>query len=182
MKTKLFFALVASLFVAGTVGSVERVAYVERHVPKCYTDANGVTRCTMVTETVVTTVKDVTPLAVASSTLTVVPRRMHAHRMKDGSVMVHGDDNYGDPAAHVGVSGANWPKIAVAGQTVAVSTTDASCPTCPQTRSSAFSVVTSKQSVVTRSGAVFPRLSGVRARFTEWRVNRPRLLALFGGC
>lgn len=48
----------------------------------------------------------------------VVPPGMHAHRRADGSVIVHGDENYGDPAAHAGVVGAGWPKIAVAGQPV----------------------------------------------------------------
>lgn len=172
---KSFFTIAAVLVTAGISQAVERVAYVERQVPKCVTGPDGVTRCTMVTETVVTTVKDAIPAT--SPVMTKIPAGMHAHRMKDGSIMVHGDENHGDPVAHSGVQGSNWPKIAVAGQTVAVTPSADVCPTCPQTANTA----SYRASVSVTSGAVFPRLTGIRARFAEWRANRVRLFGLFGG-
>lgn len=53
----------------------------------------------------------------------VVPAGYHAHRRLDGTVFVHGDENYGSAAAHAGVT-LPWPKVALAGQV---------CPTgaCP---------------------------------------------------
>lgn len=52
------------------------------------------------------------PKMVASA----VPLGSHAHRMLDGSIMVHSDTNQGNAAAHAGVApGVNelWPKMAV---------------------------------------------------------------------
>jgi hypothetical protein len=47
----------------------------------------------------------------------VVPPGHHAHQRSDGTIIVHGDWNHGDPVAHQGVPHP-WPKIAVAGQVV----------------------------------------------------------------
>lgn len=47
----------------------------------------------------------------------VVPTGMHAHRRTDGTILVHGDENYGSAAAHAGIVWP-WPKVATAGQTV----------------------------------------------------------------
>jgi hypothetical protein len=49
--------------------------------------------------------------------VTVVPAGHHAHRKIDGSIVIHGDWNYGSASAHQGIA-RPWPKIAVAGQTV----------------------------------------------------------------
>jgi hypothetical protein len=38
------------------------------------------------------------------------PPGYHRHVMADGSVIEHHDSNYGDPVAHAGVVGRNWPK------------------------------------------------------------------------
>lgn len=49
----------------------------------------------------------------------VVPPGHHAHTRADGSTFIHGDENYGDPAAHAGVA-RPWPKTGFPGQTVIV--------------------------------------------------------------
>lgn len=56
-----------------------------------------------------------TPAKVSSRT--VVPAGMHAHVRADGTVIVHGDENVGNPVAHTGVPWP-WPKAAVGGQFV----------------------------------------------------------------
>lgn len=38
------------------------------------------------------------------------PPGYHRHVMVDGSIIEHHDSNYGDPVAHAGVAGRNWPK------------------------------------------------------------------------
>lgn len=38
------------------------------------------------------------------------PSGYHRHVMVDGTIMEHADWNYGDPVAHAGVVGSNWPK------------------------------------------------------------------------
>lgn len=61
---------------------------------------------------------DIRPVpARAAQYQTVVPAGYHAHQRQDGTVIVHGDENFGDPVAHAGIA-RPWPKIATAGQTV----------------------------------------------------------------
>lgn len=50
-------------------------------------------------------------------TAVIVPPGHHAHRATDGRVIIHGDWNHGDPAAHAGVP-YPWPKVAFPGQAV----------------------------------------------------------------
>jgi len=49
----------------------------------------------------------------------VIPPGHHAHTRADGSTFIHGDENFGNPAAHTGVS-RPWPKTGFPGQTVIV--------------------------------------------------------------
>lgn len=49
----------------------------------------------------------------------VIPPGHHAHTRADGSVFIHGDENFGNPAAHAGVV-RPWPKTGFPGQTVIV--------------------------------------------------------------
>lgn len=49
----------------------------------------------------------------------VIPPGHHAHTRADGSVFIHGDENFGDPSAHAGVA-RPWPKTGFPGQTVIV--------------------------------------------------------------
>ncbi len=79
----------------------------------------------------------------------------HRHVLTNGTIIAHEDWNFGDPIAHLGVAGRNWPKYTgplapgqVKATTVAVSdcpggvcplpgstvvtTSSSSCPNCPQ--------------------------------------------------
>lgn len=38
------------------------------------------------------------------------PPGYHRHVLVDGSIIEHHDSNFGDPIAHAGVAGRNWPK------------------------------------------------------------------------
>lgn len=57
--------------------------------------------------------------SIAVKRAVVVPPGHHAHTRADGSTFIHGDENYGDPAAHAGVA-RPWPKTGFPGQTVIV--------------------------------------------------------------
>lgn len=57
------------------------------------------------------------PPGTVKQSLTVVPPGHHAHVTTDGRTIVHGDWNYGNPAAHAGVA-YPWPKVAFPGQAV----------------------------------------------------------------
>lgn len=139
------------------------VRYESKTVNQCVTDANGKTTCVPVT-TVVPVVFMTTPVSTAVNTLAVVPRGHHAHKMSDGSTMIHADSNYGDPVAHAGVLGDGWPKTATAGQVVQLGVASASCPTgtCP-TSVSSVSTIRTRETIFT-SGRLFSRLFGGRLR------------------
>lgn len=166
MKSVLAIAVgLASLSMA-SAGEMS-VRYESRTETKCVTDANGKTTCVPVT-TVVPVVFEVRPATSAVNFVT-VPRGMHAHKMADGSTMIHGDENHNNAAAHVGVVGIGWPKTATAGQLVQVSATSDACPTgtCPTSTSSVSSART-RETIFAR-GRLFSRL------FTG------RLVRAFGG-
>lgn len=69
------------------------------------------------------------------------PPGYHRHVLIDGTVIEHGDWNYGDPVAHSGVAGAGWPKYfgpvapgavaTAATQRVTYYTVGATTSTCP---------------------------------------------------
>lgn len=172
MKSILALA-VALASVMTTMAADLSVRYEERTETKCVTGADGKTRCVAVTSTV-PVVYSTAPKASTVSLVT-VPAGMHAHKMADGSTMIHGDENFGNAAAHAGVVGRNWPKPAYAGQTVSISTSgDGFCPTgtCPGSASASGASVTStriRESI--RSGGFFRRLFS--GRF---------LRGLAGGC
>jgi hypothetical protein len=56
-----------------------------------------------------------------AQTYTLVPPGMHAHRTADGRVIVHGNENFGNAAAHAGIA-RPWIRIAEAGQRVPYAT------------------------------------------------------------
>lgn len=49
----------------------------------------------------------------------VVPSGQHAHRMSDGRILVHGNQNYGNASAHAGIA-LPWVQMAEAGQRIRV--------------------------------------------------------------
>lgn len=126
----------------------------------------------------------------------VVPRGMHAHTKTDGTTIVHGDENWGDPVAHEGVEWP-WNKSAVAGQVVAqpgpvvktaqvvryvtrticengvcrlvtvpVVTPAGAAETAPPPASPGVAVAQ-----VTSFGPVFPRVASTRT----WLADRPKV-------
>lgn len=89
------------------------------------------------------------------STVYLDPPGTHRHVLTNGTIIAHEDWNYGDPVAHMGVAGRNWPRYTgpltpgqVKTTTVAVSdcpggvcplpgstvvtSSSSSCPNCPQ--------------------------------------------------
>lgn len=75
-----------------------------------------------------------------------IPPGYHAHRRTDGTVLIHADDNLGDPNAHAGVA-SPWVQIAGAGDKLPADTVSSQavyssggCPSgnCPTSRSSIF--------------------------------------------
>jgi hypothetical protein len=143
-------------------------------------------------------VADVRQAEPVSAPLTVpravtIPPGFHSHRLADGSTIVHADTNFGDPVAHAGVVGRNWPKTGFPGDTVIVGdalataapafTVAGDCPNgrCPvQGRSVAVSGGT------TRNYTVKSVASGVRDHRPVRRllgvVFRPFRALRGGGC
>lgn len=58
-----------------------------------------------------------TPHVAPAAATTVVPPGMHAHRTEDGRIIVHGNENLGNAAAHQGIAHP-WIRVAEAGQSV----------------------------------------------------------------
>lgn len=168
-----FLATIAAMLALCSIGfSAEMtVRYEERTETICTTDANGKTRCVPVTRTV-PVVYSTAPKTSAVSLVTVPPGH-HAHKMADGSTMIHADSNYGDPVAHEGVVGRNWPKTAVAGQTVSISADVCPSGTCPGSASVSSSSMTSStiRESIRSGGGFFRRLFSFK-----------RLRGLAGGC
>ncbi len=80
------------------------------------------------------------PVVARVASSVVVPPGMHAHTKADGTVIIHGDENFGNAAAHAGISHP-WPKTAVAGQVVQ---TTATAPVAATSRyTSSYSQTTS---------------------------------------
>lgn len=71
----------------------------------------------------------VAPRVGPATSAVVVPPGQHAHRTTSGEVIVHGNENLGNAAAHAGIS-YPWIRIAEGGQTLQTTT----CPAggCPQ--------------------------------------------------
>lgn len=122
-----------------------------------------------------------------------VPAGSHAHTLEDGTVIVHGDENHGNAAAHEGIA-YPWYKTARAGDTVFIGAPPRSpfatenCPdgNCP--RASAPRIVGTAGVVRSVYGIDRPRLfSGDRPRVfdgTGWHPGKV-LGAVFGrlrGC
>lgn len=120
------------------------------------------------------------------------PPGTHRHVLTNGTIIAHEDWNYGDPIAHLGVAGRNWPKYTgplapgqVKATTVAVSdcpggvcplpgstvvrTSSNSCPNCPQ--------VTTTYQAAAVSGYVTtyvtsPQTTRLFGWFRSWRAAR----------
>lgn len=112
-------ALVASCSIVFGQDTVSRVRYVNRSVQECYIDpATGQQKCRTVLKTEAVVVQEPVVLkTVAAVAMTpvraVVAVGQHVHRRLDGTVFVHGDENRGNAAAHVGVAWP-WTKISTA--------------------------------------------------------------------
>ena len=60
------------------------------------------------------------------------PTGYHRHKLIDGSVIEHSDDNYGSAAAHQKVAGRGWPKYnGTAAPTATRQLVAIACPSCP---------------------------------------------------
>lgn len=91
----------------------------------------------------------------------VSPPGYHRHVMVDGTIIEHADYNYGDPVAHAGVAGSNWPKYYGPLAPTAVINTQ-SGRTVTRTRS-----VQVQQSSC--PGGVCPMPQSARPRLLPWR-------------
>lgn len=127
-----------------------------------------------------------------------IPPGYHAHTRTDGTTFVHGDENFGDPAAHAGVA-RPWPKTGFPGQTVEVNGNTAvlaadPCPNgiCPVNRRVSSTVVTdSVRTVHTesassgRKGPLRQIIENIRERREQRQSNRQARGGVFGfsgGC
>ena len=138
------------------------------------------------------------PVAVrkAAAAVYIDPPGTHRHVLTTGQVIAHEDWNYGDPIAHMGVAGRNWPKyrgplapgqafgqaktttVAVSncpggvcplpGSTV-VTSSSSSCPNCPQVTTTYQAAAVSGNVTTYVTSQQTTRLFGW---FRSWRTAR----------